>query len=670
MVSRQQTFIAPPKIPINEYDTTPNPGIEGVLVWSSSAKMLLVWDGERWVSAAGPGDSLTLAPANTTDSTPVAATGNTGDLNVAARQNHAHGHGNQAGGALHDEATEATAGFLGKDDKKKLNAYPATPTPNTPLSTNAPPAVIVGGASSAGTGSAASKDGHTHGLPLATASNDGAMSMADFNKCTNLAENANTAYAASAHTHADATTSTSGFFTAAEKIKLSGIADGATNTAPPPALSTNAPPAIVVGGASSAGSGTAASNDGHTHSLPLATGSTAGAMSSADFTKLANIQTPPSAPGAAPPLIASATSSLGTVGTYATADHNHGHGNVAATTTLDQYHGDATATEYGFMTPAQVTKLNGIATNATAVSFPTATTAGTLAMGAPQAAQGGGAGTGARSDHQHPAATASNAGLMTAAYASKVDGIQAGATNTAAPPAVTGSAPPDIAAAGAIGNSGTYANYNHTHGHGNQAGSASANVYHAAASGSVYGLMSPTDFNKCANLAANANGTYQNAGVYATRGANGVLAASDFVRFDDATYPRRYRAKAYAPGNQTIPANTWTAITLNSISVDTSGNFYNNAFNAPVAGYYWVWAVMRTYAATAGGWSSLAIATNSNYDWMEGGRYDSTSSTHCAMGGVYYLAVGHTCNINAFHQSWGDCRIATAFLSVALHSLA
>jgi len=148
-----------------------------------------------------------------------------------------------------------------------------------------------------------------------------------------------------------------GVMSSADKTKLDGVAAGATATP----LSSTTPAAL---GTAAVGTGTTAARADHVHPLPAnATTSVAGLMSSADKTKLDGI----AASATNTPLSSTAPAALGTaavgVGTTAArADHVHAHGNQAGGT----LHADVVAGgASGFMSGADKTKLDGIASGAT-----------------------------------------------------------------------------------------------------------------------------------------------------------------------------------------------------------------------------------------------------------------------------------------------------------------
>mgnify|MGYP006275673749 CR=1 FL=1 len=84
------------------------------------------------VATSGAYADLSGAPAipvasNTTPAA-VGSTGSAGVLNTYARGDHAHAHGNQAGGTLHSAATTMAAGFMSSADKSKLDGLATVAT--------------------------------------------------------------------------------------------------------------------------------------------------------------------------------------------------------------------------------------------------------------------------------------------------------------------------------------------------------------------------------------------------------------------------------------------------------------------------------------------------------------------------------------------------------------
>lgn len=179
-----------------------------------------------------------------------------------------------------------------------------------------------------------------------------------------------------------------------------------------------------------------------------------------------NTAAPPAAAVSAPP--ATSTASVLGSGGYAYGNHTHLHGNIPATTTLDQYHGDADTSNYGFMTPAMVAKLNGIAAGATNTAAPPAAPAS-----------------------PPPALTSGGTGVVGTA------GTYATATHTHTLPAYptvptnSGATPANVAVTAVVGTAGTYARENHAHAHGNHL-SGALGVYHPAATPDLYGFMTPS----------------------------------------------------------------------------------------------------------------------------------------------------------------------------------
>lgn len=274
---------------------------------------------------------------------------------------------------------------------------------------------------------------------------------------------------------------------------------------------------------------------GGTDVIANATTSLAGLMSSTDKTKIDTVATGATATplsGAAPVDIG--TTSAGSSSSASRADHIHAHGAQAG----GSLHSAVVAAgANGFMTGADKTKLDGVATGATNVAL---SVASPLDIGTTDA---GTAATASRADHVHAhgnlaggtfhaAAIASGAsGFLTGADKAKLDGVATGATNTAlastAPvdvdksAAVVGSGATaakadhkhDISTAAAVGltdstnaegNATSLARSNHTHGHGNRAGgSLHADVVAAGASG----FMTGADKTKLDGVATGATNT-------------------------------------------------------------------------------------------------------------------------------------------------------------------
>ena len=188
----------------------------------------------------------------------VANGGSIGTATSAARADHTHGHGDQAGDSLHVLATPTAPGFMSDLDKSKLNGIAAGATA-TPLSGSAPTNVAATSSVGSATSVARADHAHGHGDQLG-----GTL-------------------------HALATPIAHGFMADVDKAKLNGIAAGATATP----LSGAAPPNIAATGGT--GSATAAARADHTHGHgnqsggalhALATVTTPGFLSEVDKAKL------------------------------------------------------------------------------------------------------------------------------------------------------------------------------------------------------------------------------------------------------------------------------------------------------------------------------------------------------------------------------------------------
>jgi hypothetical protein len=146
----------------------------------------------------------------------------------------------------------------------------------------------------------------------------------------------------------------------------------------------------------------------------------------------------------------------------------------------------------GFMSGADKTKLDGVATGATvapALASTTPAAVGTAAIGVGT--------TTARADHVHAHGTqlggtlhadviaAGASGFMSGTDKTKLDGVATGATVA---PALANTAPPDVGSAAASGIGTTTSRADHVHAHGNQLGGAlHANVVAAGAAGFMTG---------------------------------------------------------------------------------------------------------------------------------------------------------------------------------------
>ena len=246
-------------------------------------------------------------------------------------------------------ATTSLAGLLTSSDKTKLNGIETgaqvnvgTNLSNTPL----PLGVVIN-----------SSTGNDTSIPAATTLVSGVMSAADKTKLNGIAAGAqvnvgtnlsNTPSASdvlvSSSTGTDttlpaATTSAAGVMTGADKAKLDGIAAGAEVN-----VATN------LGYTTAASTGTVTSSTGTNATIPAATTSLAGLLTGADKTKLDGIA-------------AGAEVNVGTNLTYTTAAST---GTVNSDTGTDATIPAATTSLAGLLTGADKTKLDGIATGATA----------------------------------------------------------------------------------------------------------------------------------------------------------------------------------------------------------------------------------------------------------------------------------------------------------------
>jgi hypothetical protein len=186
--------------------------------------------------------------------------------------------------------------------------------------------------------------------------------------------------------------------------------------------------------------------------------------------------------------------SAGSSDEAARGDHVHAHGNQLG----GALHAAATTLANGFMTSAQVTKLNGIEDGADATVFsddaPPAIASSSSAGDVAEAARG-------NHTHEHgsqaggslhAAATTLAAGFMTTAQVTKLDGIASGATANAP----YTSTPAAVSTSGGAGASALYARGDHVHAHGNQ----TDENLHALASLTAKGFMAARHFRLLADI--------------------------------------------------------------------------------------------------------------------------------------------------------------------------
>lgn len=266
-----------------------------------------------------------------------------GTATTAARSDHVHAHGNQAGGALHAAATESVAGFMTAADKTKLD--------NIDLATTVTD-VAASGTVGVLTTYAPEDHAHAHG-----AQTDPTM-------------------------HALADGSNAGFMSAAEFTKLAGVAASATATP----LAT-VPPVNVTAGSAATGTGTHAAKDDHVHSVSTAAAvglspASTNAAGSAD-TLARSDHTHAIATAAAVVTIGTANAA-GSAATFARGDHVHSHG----AQTDGTLHAAVSTSVAGFMSAADKVKLNALVAGIDIQEVNTGNDAGTST-------------TWARSDHVH-----------------------------------------------------------------------------------------------------------------------------------------------------------------------------------------------------------------------------------------------------------------------------
>lgn len=168
-----------------------------------------------------------------------------GTATTAARSDHVHAHGDQAGGSLHANATTSVAGFMSAADKVKINdaallsgatftglvSVPATLTVRAADGGNEGGEITLNGA-----GSNRTLQIDNFAGTLRIFDNGGGIPVYQFGG-SNLTIGGNGVYHAGNYTSIpDATTSVEGLMSAADKTKLNGIAAGATANATDAAL--------------------------------------------------------------------------------------------------------------------------------------------------------------------------------------------------------------------------------------------------------------------------------------------------------------------------------------------------------------------------------------------------------------------------------------------------
>lgn len=215
-----------------------------------------------------------------------------GSASTLARSDHVHAHGSQTDGTLHGVASQSVPGFLSVADKIKLDGIEAGAN-NTALSNAIPTAI---GNAVAGTADTVSRADHVH--------SHGSQGNGNL--------------------HDVATQSLAGFMAATDKLKLDGVATGATNTP----LASTLPVSLTPDAAGVIGVATAAARADHVHDIQAGT----------------------------PIGISDSTNYEGTGASFARADHVHGHGALGG----GSAHAVATPTSHGFMSSVDKEKLDGI----------------------------------------------------------------------------------------------------------------------------------------------------------------------------------------------------------------------------------------------------------------------------------------------------------------------
>jgi hypothetical protein len=208
--------------------------------------------------------------------------------------------------------------------------------------------------------------------------------------------------------------------------------------------------------------------------------------------------------------VTSTTGNTGAAATAARSDHTHGHGDLTGGT----LHAVASPSTPGFVSAADKTKLDGIATGATNTPLVTGNQSSPGGVASAAAGNTGTATTGARSDHSHghgdllggtlhAVATGTTPGFCSAADKAKLDGITSGATST---PLVTANQATSGGVAATAGNTGTAttaARSDHSHAHGVQ----TDGTLHAVVTPSTPGFASAADKTKLDGIATGATST-------------------------------------------------------------------------------------------------------------------------------------------------------------------
>lgn len=295
-------------------------------------------------------------------------------------------------------------------------------------------------------------------------------------------------YAASSHSHSTATTTTAGFMSKEDKAKLNGIASGANSythpsTHPASMITETDSLKVMTAAERTKLSGIAENANNYTHpethsAAIIEETSLKKVMTAEERTKLAGIESGAnkySHPSTHPATMITGLSDVATSGSYddlsdkptsmTPTAHTHAQSEITGLETAlsgksntNHTHTAASTSVAGFMSAADKTKLNGIATNANAYTHPS-THAASMITGLADIATSGSyndlsdtptsmtpkAHTHAQSDitglatalsgksdtsHTHSTATTTAAGFMSKDDKSKLDGIATGANKT------------------------------------------------------------------------------------------------------------------------------------------------------------------------------------------------------------------------------------------------
>ncbi len=340
----------------------------------------------------------------------------------------AHAARHKGGGAdVIDDADGSNSGLMPSADFTKLSGIAAGAT-NTPL-TAATPAVSLASVGTVGAGTDVARDDHRHQVATATVVTIGTANAAG--SATSMARSDHV-HSHGAQTvdsmHALAVANVSaGFLSGADKNKLDTMAGTSLS---------NLTPEINLASAGAAGSSSDASRGDHRHQMSVGS-----------------------------PVAVGAANADGSATSTARSDHVHAHGNQAGAA----LHAVAVAgVSHGFISSADQTKLDGIATGATNLAL-SAVAGANVSVAAAIA----GVGTDAsRFDHTHQ--------------------VQAGT-------------PVAVGSANADGTATTLARSDHVHNHGNQGG---GTTHADAVAGVSSGFLSASDKTKLDGVSSNAPLTF------------------------------------------------------------------------------------------------------------------------------------------------------------------